>query len=64
MTNQLVSSGVTTLVVGYNKGWKQDVNLGKKTNQNFVQIPFLMLLNMLTYKCALAGIHVVDRSEA
>jgi hypothetical protein len=23
ITNQLVSSGVTTLVVGYNKGWKQ-----------------------------------------
>lgn len=64
ITNQLVSNGVTTLVVGYNKGWKQDVNLGKKTNQNFVQIPFLMLLNMLTYKCALAGITVVAQSEA
>jgi len=64
ITNQLVCSGVTTLVVGYNKGWKQDVNLGKKTNQIFVQIPFVMLLNMLTYKCALAGIRVVDRGEA
>ena len=64
ITSQLVSNGVTTLVVGYNTGWKQDVNLGKKTNQKFVQIPFLMLLNMLRYKCALAGILVVDRSEA
>ena len=64
ITNQLVSNGVTTLVVGYNKGWKQDVNLGDKTNQSFVQIPFLMFLNMLAYKCALAGIHVVDRGEA
>jgi putative transposase len=64
ITNQLVSNGVTTLIVGYNKGWKQDVNLGKKTNQNFVQLPFLMLLNMLIYKCALAGILVVPRNEA
>jgi len=64
ITNQLVSNGVTTLVVGYNKGWKQDVNLGKQTNQKFVQIPFLMLLNMLKYKCALAGIHVVEKGEA
>jgi putative transposase len=63
ITNQLVSSSVTTLVVGYNGGWKQDVNLGKRTNQNFVQIPFLMLLNMLRYKCALAGIFVDDRRE-
>ena len=64
IASQLVSSGVTTLVVGYSTGWKQDVNLGRKTNQKFVQIPFLMLLNMLRYKCALAGIRVEDRSEA
>ena len=64
ITTQLVASGVTTLVVGYNSGWKQDVNLGKITNQKFVQIPFLMLLNMLRYKCALAGIRVVVTSEA
>jgi len=64
ITNQLVSGGVTTLVVGYNTGWKQDVNFGKKANQKFVQIPFLTLLNMLRYKCALEGIRVVDRNEA
>ena len=64
ITNQLVSSGVSTFVIGYNKGWKQDVNLGKRTNQNFVQLPFLMLVNMLKYKCALAGIRVVLREEA
>ena len=64
ITNQLVSNGVTTLVVGYSKGWKQDVNLGKRTNQKFVQIPFLMLINMLKYKCALVGIHVAEKSEA
>ena len=64
ITNQLVLSGVTTLIVGYNKGWKQDVNLGKKTNQKFVQIPFLTLLNMLIYKCALVGIKVITKGEA
>jgi putative transposase len=64
ITNQLVSDGVTTLVIGYNTGWKQDVNLGKRTNQSFVQIPFLMLLNMIGYKCALEGISVIVRKEA
>nr|MCR5853314.1 transposase [Methanophagales archaeon] len=32
------------LVIGYNKEWKKGVNLGKKNNQNFVQIPFWMLI--------------------
>ena len=38
------------IIIGHNKGWKQEVNLGNKTNQNFVQIPFNMLINQLQYK--------------
>ena len=64
ITNQLVDSGVTTLVIGYNKSWKQDVNLGKRVNQNFVSIPFRMFINQLTYKCTLEGIKVVEIPEA
>jgi len=64
ITNHLVEANVSTLVIGYNKGWKQDVNLGKVNNQKFVQIPFLRFVHMLTYKCALVGIKVVLLSEA
>jgi putative transposase len=64
ITNQLDSKQVVKLVVGYNKGWKQDVNLGNKTNQNFVQIPFLRFIQMLVYKCELAGIEVTTVNEA
>lgn len=32
----LVDSKIKKLVVGYNKGWKQNVNIGKKNNQKFV----------------------------
>ena len=56
IVNQLVSHNVNNLIIGYNKGWKQDTNLGKVNNQKFVQIPFLMFINMLMYKCKLAGI--------
>ena len=56
IVNQLVSHNVTNLVVGYNKGWKQDTNMGKVNNQKFVQIPFLTFLNMIKYKCELVGI--------
>jgi putative transposase len=64
ITNHLVSNDVNTLVIGYNKGWKQDVNLGKVNNQKFVQIPFLRFIQMLEYKCALVGITVELRNEA
>lgn len=40
IVNLLVDSKITKLVVGYNKGWKQNVNMGKKNNQKFTQIPF------------------------
>ena len=50
LANQLASSGVTHLVVGKNIGWKQEVNIGTKTNQNFVNIPHAKFIEMLKYK--------------
>lgn len=38
------------LVVGYNKGWKSKINLGRKTNRNFYEIPFVKLLNKIKDK--------------
>lgn len=60
----LKSHGITALVVGYNEGWKQDINLGRKTNQKFSHIPYRMLLNQLEYKCADAGIVFVANEES
>jgi putative transposase len=34
---------IGTLVIGKNLGWKQEINLGKRTNQNFVQLPHARL---------------------
>lgn len=50
---------ISTLVIGQNKGWKQEVSLGKKTNQHFVQIPFARFIQMLQYKAESAGIQVI-----
>ena len=38
------------IYVGHNKEWKQNITLGKTNNQNFVSIPFNMLIDVLTYK--------------
>ena len=56
IVNHAVSKDIGTIVVGYNKEWKQDTNLGKVNNQNFVHIPFYRLINLLAYKCRLKGI--------
>lgn len=56
IVNQAVSKNITTIIVGYNKGWKQDTNIGKINNQNFVNIPFYKFISMLEYKCNLRGI--------
>ena len=62
--NYLVSNGITDVIIGYNKEWKQGINIGKVNNQNFVNIPYYKLLNMITYKCQLLGItvHVTEES--
>ena len=64
LVNHLVSNNVTKIVIGHNKNWKQDINLSKVNNQNFVQIPFNMFIQMVTYKSQLEGIKVVQREES
>ena len=51
------------LVIGYNKEWKKGVNLGKKNNQNFVQIPFWMLIQQIKYKAEERGVEVLLMEE-
>lgn len=62
--NYLVSNDITDVVIGYNKEWKQGINIGRVNNQNFVNIPYYKLLNMLTYKCELLGITVHISEES
>ena len=62
--NQAVDQSINTIILGYNKGWKQEVNLGSKTNQNFTNIPFYLLLNMLSYKAKLKGINLFIQEES
>jgi putative transposase len=60
----LVAHRIGTLVIGKNDGWKQNINLGTRTNQNFVQIPHARFIEMLTYKAQLIGIEVILTEES
>lgn len=64
IVNHLIENRIGNLVVGYNTGWKQSVNIGKRNNQKFVQIPFARLISYLKYKCEMAGIRFVKNEES
>jgi putative transposase len=60
----LVEEGIGQLVIGLNKGWKQEVQMGRHNNQTFVQIPHSRFIHMLEYKAQLVGIAVLVREES
>ncbi len=60
----LVQRHIGTLIIGKNDGWKQQVQLGRRTNQTFVFLPHARFITLLTYKAALVGIRVILIEES
>lgn len=54
----LIQERIGILVIGKNPLWKQETKMGKRNNQNFLQIPHSRFIAMLTYKAELVGIQV------
>jgi IS605 OrfB family transposase len=55
---------IDTIVVGYNAGWKQECDIGKRNNQQFVQIPFQKLIAAIENKCIKEGIRFKKQEES
>ena len=64
LVNYLVFQTIDVLVIGTNKGWKQNINIGKRNNQNFVGVPFYKFKQILTYLCKEKGIEVYEQEES
>lgn len=62
--NYCINNNIGRLVIGLNKGWKNRISLGKKTNQKFVEIPFSKLIDKISYKCKLVGINFQVNEES
>lgn len=60
----LTENQIGNLVVGYNKDWKQNINIGSSNNQKFVQMPFARLRSYLKYKCEMSGIRFICNEES
>ncbi len=61
--DQCVKHNIGTIVIGYNKNWKQQSKMGKRNNQTFVTIPFLTLVRKVQYKAEEVGIKVILTEE-
>ena len=57
-------NNIGTCFIGHNKGWKQEINIGSRNNQNFVSIPYSLLINMLRYKIEEKGGVLIELNEA
>ena len=64
LVQKFILLGISKVVIGYNNGWKQNIKLGKRNNQNFVQIPYNRFIEMLTYKCTRVGIEATTGEES
>lgn len=68
ITNKLIDvlkeNNVDVFVIGSNKEQKKNINIGKVNNQNFVQIPYYKLRQILKYKLEEAGIMYVEQEES
>ena len=62
--NYCITHDIGTIVIGKNDGWKQNINIGKRNNQNFVNVPFANLIEMIEYKAEEVNINVICHEEA
>ena len=64
LVNHLSELGVQNIIYGKNVNFKKEINLGRVTNQNFVNIPFNQIIERLRYKACLAGINFMTVEES
>ncbi|NPD90691.1 MAG: IS200/IS605 family element transposase accessory protein TnpB [Asgard group archaeon] len=58
-----LENNISPLVIGRNKNWKQNIRMGRKTNQKFTNVPFHKLIKMMQYKAEEQGIEVTLITE-
>jgi IS605 OrfB family transposase len=62
--NHCLENEIGTIIFGWNQGQKNELNLGAKTNQKFVQIPTAKLKERIAQLCEQYGIKFVETEES
>jgi len=64
VVNHCLENNIGTIVFGWNTGQKDSANMGKKTNQKFVQIPTAKVKNRIAQLCEQYEITFVETEES
>lgn len=64
VANWCITNRISTVVVGYNPDLKQSVNMGKRNNQSFTQIPIFTFKRKLESLCERYGIKLIEQEES
>ena len=64
IVNYCLKKELGVLIIGTNKNWKQEINIGSRNNQNFVQIPHYSLRKKLSGLCERYGIEYIEQEES
>ena len=64
ISDYCIKNNIGNIIVGHNKGWKQDINLGRVNNQKFVQVPFGYMMSSLESKCEEFGMKYSEIQES
>lgn len=62
--NHCLTHKIGTIVVGWNEGIKDSCNMGKKNNQEFVQMPLARIKERIRQLCEIYDIRYVETEEA
>jgi putative transposase len=62
--NHCIENRIAKIVIGFNVGIKQEINIGSRNNQNFVQIPHASFRTKLKALCFRYGIAYVEQEES
>jgi len=64
LASHCLMNRIDTIILGYNENIKQNINIGKRNNQNFVNIPFYRIKENLRYRSELNNIELVIQEES
>ncbi|MGD1712975.1 RNA-guided endonuclease InsQ/TnpB family protein [Dapis sp. BLCC M172] len=62
--NHCLKNAIGTIVFGWNKGQKNEIKLGKKSNSEFVPIPTARLKERIAHLCYEYGIILIETEES
>ena len=62
--NYCLSNNIGTLVIGYNQSFQNKINLGRRNNQIFTQLPFGKIREKLEYLCKRYNINYILQEES